>query len=416
MLLVPSENFDQSSLEADPAIRPYRGIVVGEPESRVRLTFDTVRGSLDGEVFLPGAGLHYVEPTRPGSLNHVWYHTNDAIVRMPHGDAIPTSERSPEGDPFPDVPAPGTYNLMVIRIYFDNENPTSIVNLVDDMYAAEVGIKNYVLSTQSLNTNAYQTPVTCNPGDTDNFLTDFRDATSPPPSNVDKSQLFTHNTNINYQNLLGCGFVGGDWSWVQFVGNTKQKKLVAAHELGHNFGAGDLTDDIVPHQHCFGFCWNHNHFTIMHYQYDDFDNAMNEYFWSTSDQAITTEGNALPRTAQLWSGSDTSQHNVKLTYWYMHYLDNPTASTIFTFKRTWAAASGTVSLNNAFIGARNCGTDTCNFDFGHLGAQTLTTTPTSNQWSWDPPSGGATWRFWPAYQTQGGAYGPQWHQLSVWIS
>lgn len=186
--------------------------------------------------------------------------------------------------------------------------------------------------------------------------------------------------------------------------------------MGHNFNAQH--DDTSSNFHChwwvFGSCWDeHYHKTIMNWAFEGDDN-MDITFSTSSRNVIRPYGDNLPRKSQVWSGSDTSPHGVKLTYWEVRYPRNPVGGSVLEMEWVWQANSGSLPLQLAFVGARN--PSGANKDFGYS-SYTLTTTPVTNGRTYTLPSGSpGTWQFWPAYKYNN-QYGPyQWHMIQIGVS
>lgn len=440
--------FSSEVLENQPLIRPYRGVIRDHDGSAVRLTVDLERNALNAMLRFADGTILNVEPIDDsGGPLHIWYDNDDALVTVPAHPLPPAEEESPsaalapepssdEARAGPSPPeAPGnetafgtfalaghnTYSNPRLRVYYDTgTNPTYIVNRIDELWAREMLITFEILGVSTVNTNTWRDD---NCGVGNDFYTDFqtnRPLTGTEPNRNDKALLFTENpSNINYQ-YLGCG--GGNHAWVRWGGySDKQRAIVGNQELGHAFGAPH--DDTTRIDHCHfstGFCWNnHQHWTVMHGTYEG-DDSMDETFSASSQGVIepyAANVNNIPRNAQIWTGSDVSSANVKLTWWEVRYPKNAVGGDTIEAKSIWAANSGTVSLSSVFVGARNGAG--ANRDFGHFGPQALTTSPTPNGWSYTLPTGQTgTWHFWPAYDSCGsGCYGPfKWHEITFGVN
>lgn len=402
--------FSPEYLESVPGVHPFAGALVDVPGSSVRLTVDLGRGTLEGRIVAP-EGARYVEAVHRQGPLHVLYSEEDVIVQpiaedeqdfvpQPYVPAPVPSNRevaASQGQVLPaELPGLNTHNLAVIRLYRDTTafDPTGTMNVIDDVYIAEVDIKFYILALSTLNTNSWPDP-DCD--STPAFLTDFMNAA--PLNNNDAAQLYTDNpSNINYGNLLGCAYLPGSWSWARWSTNALQRQLVGAHEVGHNFNAQHDTSQI------------NGRWTIMHAPLDLPNTDLT--FSTNSRNVIDPYGDNMPREVQIWTGSEVSSDGVRLTYWYIHYPKSPDLNAKFSLKRTWSANSGSITLTQSFVAARD--PTNGNRDFGYLGQQTLTTLGTTNQWTYFLPEVGGWWNFWPAYQYNG-HWGPSpWQPIYVW--
>ncbi len=466
--------FSAQMLADQPLIKPYRGTVRDHAGSSVRLTLDLERGVLDVALRFSDGTLLSLEPVHEGGPLHVWYDNDDAIV-TPIAHPIPRAEESSTAT---DGPAPGAsgpapwgvsapdgllepeaagnatnvgsdasagltvYESPRLRVYYDTgTNPTAIVNRMDELWEREMLIRFEVLSTSSINTDSYDDD---NCGTADDFWYDFvanRPLTGTEPNRNDKALLFTNNPSVNYR-FLGCG--GSNHAWVRWTGSDKQKAIVGDQELGHAFSATHDDATRIDHWHprlvfhchtppqwlyeIVHYCYdghdhdegsNHQHWTVMHGTYEG-DDSTEETFSATSQGEIepyASSASNIPRRAQIWTGSDVSSANVKLTWWEIRHPKNSVGGSIIELTRTWSANSGTVSLAAVFVGARNGADD--NRDFGGVGSQTLTTASTTNEWSHTLPSGqSGTWHFWPAYDSCGsGCWGPyKWQEITFSVS
>jgi hypothetical protein len=457
-----SQMFAPEVFAENPGVVPLQGTVLGVPDATAALTLDVNLKTVTGLVQF-GEEMHYVEPVETGVGGmHVWYHSDDALIPpqpgedIVLGDPAPHPEETLEGHASEAIETeaggvaleastpiggllevPGlyenetggqtrlasglvTYRLQYLRMYRDDAafDVISIVNLGDVTYSEDSGIRIhfYVLSTTTVNTDTYPDATSANCGPPLSEFETRHPQTGTGHTYNDRAYLFTNNANINFAGWLGCGEQPGGHAYGRFTGSQKQKHWIFVHESGHNSGAAH--DTAIYRVHChiydsYGTCsQSHNHYSIMNPSYvDEYNIEM--VFSQTSKNSM---GFTARYKAQIWVGSDVSSHGVKLTYWEVRYPSSPTWNSELRLVRTWSANSGSMLLARSFVGARDCASgDTCNRDFGHITDQVLTTSPTTNSWSYTLNKGTTTWRFWPAYQFVS-SWGPyEWHKISLAI-
>lgn len=458
LALMPDTMFNPEVYAENPSMRAYRGTILGHEDSRTRVFMDLDSGVLHAFLRFADGTTYSVEPVylRGGAL-HVWYNDDDALNVEGYSGAVPGPEAPAAApvDAVEPVPTPEQvvdevgnqsvvvpaafptgekrYTLVRLRVYFDNGvNPSYIVQRMEDVFAREISFRFEVLGTTALNTNSFR-DVKCGLGGGGaDFLDDF--AAAAPLSGTaedtnDRAILFTENwANINYNvwhnggwvSVLGCAWQPGSHSWTRWdVGDTaggtdKGRAIVAEQEFAHNFNEG----------HCSGPNPNTGRYTIMCRNSDaNTDETFPTGFTCTSSQGCPRTnmsswgGTNMNYRSYIFNGADTSSHNVKLTWWEVRHHKSATAGQRIELERSWTSASGTVTLSQTFVGARN-GADQ-NRDFGYQGSLTMNTW--TNYWSgWEytlPSSQTGTWYFWPAYDQCGsGCWGPyKWHAASVTV-
>src|SRR5262249_26749536 len=118
----------------------------------------------------------------------------------------------------------------------------SIMNQVDGIYQAEVGVTLRVAQTVVYTTLSDPFSDTTDYGALLNELSSYRSAAGSPMAGTDLSHLFT-GRDLN-GNVIGIAWLGGVCSSFygaslgqDFTTNNKSLVILTAHEIGHNFNA-----------------------------------------------------------------------------------------------------------------------------------------------------------------------------------
>ena len=253
----------------------YRGHVRGVPHSWVRLSIRN--GKLDGMIWTP-TETYFVQPEarllgKPGTDRTVVYRMSDVDPAVLHG-ACGTSEPGPSAAPavahvgsagaiaaplFSQALAPAvagaaaplqeaTIGLVADYDYFVKHGANaaadmlSIINQIDGVYQAQLGIDLHVTQTVVYTTMPDPFDATTDPTTLLSEFSTYKGSSGSPVYGTDVAHLFTGRA-LN-GGVLGISWIGtlcdSTYSTAlsqDFTTDNTSLVLLAAHEIGHVFGA-----------------------------------------------------------------------------------------------------------------------------------------------------------------------------------
>ena len=270
---------DSGVVEETPQHILYRGRVKGEPDSWVRVSVQ--HGTLDGMVYTPDE-IYFIEPAArffddaaPGTM--IAYRISDTDSEWLPGSCamqeVPVSERTRlgrgevgsngmaafqalaaalRGSAAATTSAQADLGLVADYEYFQNHGANSaqfmqnIINQVDGVYQAEVGVNLRVTQTVVYQTSSDPFSGVTRPNGLLSEFSTFRNANDNSPGDLlygtDLAHLFTGRT-LN-GNTIGIAWLGtvcssyyGTGLSQEFTTSNKALVLLGAHEIGHNFDA-----------------------------------------------------------------------------------------------------------------------------------------------------------------------------------
>ncbi|MGE0684397.1 MAG: M12 family metallo-peptidase, partial [Candidatus Binatia bacterium] len=258
-----------------PTIALYKGVVRGEPESWVRVSLreDVIEGMIwtQGEIYFLEPGTRFVTGANTTPPATIMYRMSDTTSTWDLGSCAlerssaefdlesHVSQRQPLSDyatlssHLQEAAAAGQLKKLDIALIADYEyyqehgansaaDMQNIINQIDGIYQAELGLTLYVATTVVYTTPADPFSSTIDPVTLLQEFSSYKSQAASAIRGADLAHLFT---NRDLQgSVIGVAWLGtlcnttyGTGLSQDFINENKSLVLLTAHEIGHNLAA-----------------------------------------------------------------------------------------------------------------------------------------------------------------------------------